>query len=1234
MLLIYLFLSGPDEFTGKSGAPDITDDYYNPGPPASYYDDYDYSDYSSPIARSDEKTVRERTSSLLNFLSPTQKKLAEITQSLNLGSASQSRASKKQKGKQNLEKFRYKSPEYSGNNSLNESRYKFPEHPGRKILEISLHKLLTNQGNKSVNFPSYNDSKIKSRYENKQTSVRQSRPKRNAISRVQVDLLMGESQLDPSLYNVQTIRNYGYPYADGIDYDYLPYPFMDTDATEEQFDYDFYDYPVVNDYTKPFDTSFTEEMMFKDNYHREIPVVQKTWLDNIISYRNKMFDEMESNKDKNMMATVSNDMKANAETTTKKIEDDNDEKIEFPSMTDLGLLDDVASLNQNLDKQIMTKLMQIKEEMKSAKQQSNDDLKNTRNITVLDIPKRTLMPLDVDGIEMNPKKPTNIEEGRKKLMQDMMNKAMAVRNMNAMKAMNNTESSKTKDGKNIPKARVVIPAEEYLNPDKSLKDHFTLYEDVYPDSFDVPIEDFTDVEDEIFKYITEDGAYFNPVAPDMYHKNPYDEVHHEQPTYPLSGEHHEVYEHHPVITESYIDQHSPTYVKPGPTHHDKSHHKDLYYHHVEPKKEKVPHLLPRKHKKHPYALKPHPPKIATPYSYQTNYQSAPPPPGYHKPPPPAYSQSVPPPEYGAPPPSSYGPPSPEYGVPPPSTSEYGPPPPSEYGPPPPSEYGPPPSEYGPPPPSEYGAPPPSSTEYYAPLPPDYQPPPQYPGYYKPPTTYPPPSPPGYNLPPPPKHEYAPPTPKIPNYQEPDSYHVSHDKKNPSFLPYPHGSKPYPSGSTVEPPHFLPQRTLNDHEKIRPKLLNDKYYFEDKSPSLKTNKPGSAYELPHVYTEPHETINFELDLPKPVETGIPPYEPPRIVKLGSDEYIPAKSVEKEKPSYRHNDDDSYDKRPSYKDDEHHNKQPTKHVHYHNVSVKHYTTVKPDIHHIKYEPKPAIKIEPLAYKAPAYHEDDRSHHHSHHHNDDEKTKHDSYKSKDIMIKEESKVDPDDKNHTLNIEYLPDKPYKYEPKDRHHSENHEDKHKPHCKPKDEPTKKGYQHNLVTALPISPHYIQINIKTHPQDKEGISLKLNGDLPPGMTNNPYITEQQYFKDTTTIKDGVQVETSLKKLDTTEHKHETIFNQQWTTISPVHNIPPISYPVLRSNEHEFEYQPPNLLQKPRDQRTYANSKVDDNAVDTLGFYKNYILFFHFWYLKFFFINTMLKGRATLYLTIFLHSKNV
>ena len=163
MLLIYLFLSGPDEFTGKSGAPDITDDYYNPGPPASYYDDYDYSDYSSPIARSDEKTVRERTSSLMNFLSPTQKKLAEITQSLNLGSASQSRASKKQKGKQNLEKFRYKSSEYSGNNSLNESRYKFPEHPGRKILEISLHKLLTNQGNKSVNFPSYNESKIKSR---------------------------------------------------------------------------------------------------------------------------------------------------------------------------------------------------------------------------------------------------------------------------------------------------------------------------------------------------------------------------------------------------------------------------------------------------------------------------------------------------------------------------------------------------------------------------------------------------------------------------------------------------------------------------------------------------------------------------------------------------------------------------------------------------------------------------------------------------------------------------------------------------------------------------------------------------------------------------------------------------------------------------------------------------------------------------------------------------------------
>jgi hypothetical protein len=305
----------------------------------------------------------------------------------------------------------------------------------------------------------------------KKGKQKSSRFKRQAVSRVQVDLLMGGSQLDPSLFSVKSkpaVGNRRSSYDHDIDY--YPYPY-DDESPKEHFDYDFYDYPVDNDFTRPFDSSFTEEMNFMDNYHGEKPAVQRTWLDNIMNYRDKMFEEMESNP-KEMMVTISSNIAADApksttETDTIEFEDD----VEVTSATDPGLL---GNLNSKLDKNIMTKLRQIRQEMRNAKQkqaQVNDDEKievNQRNLTILEIPKRNLM--NIDNIENN----DSMNKARK-IMQGMMKKAIAVKNMNATENQNTTM---TKNGKNIPKARVVVPAEAYLNPQSSFKDHSTYYEDV------------------------------------------------------------------------------------------------------------------------------------------------------------------------------------------------------------------------------------------------------------------------------------------------------------------------------------------------------------------------------------------------------------------------------------------------------------------------------------------------------------------------------------------------------------------------------------------------------------------------------------------------------------------------------------------------------------------------------------------------------------------------------------
>ena len=198
------------------GPPDVSDDYYDPGPPSSYYDDY-YDEAE------DRMSVAGATPAP-SILSPTQLKLKQLTRSLR--KAKQARKKKKEKtGKVSKDR----------------------------------------------------------------------RPKRSAENVYNVDSV--HSNLDPNLYEVQVYNDF----EDSQDIEFIPYPFPEH---SEDLDYDYYDgneFDVV-EFVKDFSTDNIDKDSpgpltivhgFK-NYKKtekqeDPPVVSRSWVDNMIMFRDKLF---------------------------------------------------------------------------------------------------------------------------------------------------------------------------------------------------------------------------------------------------------------------------------------------------------------------------------------------------------------------------------------------------------------------------------------------------------------------------------------------------------------------------------------------------------------------------------------------------------------------------------------------------------------------------------------------------------------------------------------------------------------------------------------------------------------------------------------------------------------------------------------------------------------------------------------------------------------------------------
>ena len=104
-----------------------------------------------------------------------------------------------------------------------------------------------------------------------------------------LDLEVGETNLNPNLYDVKTFE-----YPDTVEY--IPYPFDEED--EDDYDYDFYN---VDDEDLDYDFSdidtdsgdYEPYQTFKPTTNDK-PIVSRTWLDNVINFRNGLFGDSKS----------------------------------------------------------------------------------------------------------------------------------------------------------------------------------------------------------------------------------------------------------------------------------------------------------------------------------------------------------------------------------------------------------------------------------------------------------------------------------------------------------------------------------------------------------------------------------------------------------------------------------------------------------------------------------------------------------------------------------------------------------------------------------------------------------------------------------------------------------------------------------------------------------------------------------------------------------------------------
>ena len=120
------------------------------------------------------------------------------------------------------------------------------------------------------------------------------RPRRSADPVDSVDsVAYSSTNLDPSLYDVQIYNNYD---DSQRDVEYIPYPFHD--GIDGDYDYDVYDNEFTNtndddDYSESIGDEIIEFMSDSNNdfeqKKEDLPIVQRTWLDNVILFRDSLF---------------------------------------------------------------------------------------------------------------------------------------------------------------------------------------------------------------------------------------------------------------------------------------------------------------------------------------------------------------------------------------------------------------------------------------------------------------------------------------------------------------------------------------------------------------------------------------------------------------------------------------------------------------------------------------------------------------------------------------------------------------------------------------------------------------------------------------------------------------------------------------------------------------------------------------------------------------------------------
>ena len=235
--------------------PDISDDYYDPGPPASYYDDvpeylgdeddeyddydYDYDDdYEDDYYDVAENRMMVESSTMNpTVLSPTVQKLNALTQK-QLGSHFLHRLKKARKKKK---KSIDRSFDTKGKN-------KRPKRWALRDVHIS----------NIVN-----------------TNLEDSIGENNAIDLSNIDNnVEGDNILDPSLYEVSEFDFPNDPIMGASEY---------TPYIEEEY------VPYLEEDDIFYDDDFEEDYFPSFGRKKEVPIVQRTWLDNVLKYRDSLF---------------------------------------------------------------------------------------------------------------------------------------------------------------------------------------------------------------------------------------------------------------------------------------------------------------------------------------------------------------------------------------------------------------------------------------------------------------------------------------------------------------------------------------------------------------------------------------------------------------------------------------------------------------------------------------------------------------------------------------------------------------------------------------------------------------------------------------------------------------------------------------------------------------------------------------------------------------------------------